>query len=376
MSDTTDLIADRLAMVVNECLDDGEDADYIVAKVMDEMRRGVGGNSPPSDDEPPPAVVDPTDLLRVALTDIFPLLDGQYPDVAARNAEIIAAGQRIQAAHENGRKPLAGDADYLETVEWLRVADEHLKELTETAEPVTQPLFQAHRKALEWFKALRDGVEAIRGTGRNPSLGTLQQMHTAWLAERDRLARAEQRRIAEEAEAALAVAKAIAARRQAEEDAAGQHASEEAMRATDAAVAAAEAAQVAAEIAARASAAPAGAFAKTRDALGTSSLVTTWDFKPSSKPLMLYLAIGAPMLADLDVQKEVAVRATIGLAGVQAVLAALAHMLTPEGVPIPQSFVSMEEGAIRKAIGRKQMPMRRIPGLEIIEGSAARRRGT
>jgi hypothetical protein len=48
----------------------------------------------------------------------------------------------------------------------------------------------------------------------------------------------------------------------------------------------------------------------------------------------------------------------------------------PEGIAIPDDFVSLEDGRITRAISRKQSPMRSIPGLEIIEGAAARRRGT
>jgi hypothetical protein len=248
-----DLVRDRLTLAVEDALEAGHDAHAIVDALLDGIRLGIGGNAPPEPLGDDLSAINPENLLRLPREQFAALFAAQFPDLVKRNAEIVAGGKERQAAHGHGKKPIADEADSLDVTQWLRVADDHLKEVGEAAERVTQPLFQAHRAAVGWFKGLREDVEALRGVGKNPALGTLQQMQTAFLIAKARAERERQLQAQRDAEDRAAAALKEANERQAAEVAlAPAQITEDVLAATDEAIAAAQAASAEAAEAARA----------------------------------------------------------------------------------------------------------------------------
>lgn len=384
-----DLTRDRLAMAVDDCLSTGADADGIVARLLEEIRRGIGGNAPPGEVfESLP--VDPTNLVRLPAAEMAGMLALQYAPLAERSATILAGLKRWQTAHDGGRTPIATEADNIDTADRIRQADDHCKEVEEARRKVTDPLREAAGAIKGWFDSLREPVEAIRGVPSKvgnrtvpPALGTMQQMQSAYMSEIARKAEQARQELLRQQQDAERIAREKAEQAQAEEDARIKHlvaadvpedeATHNVMATTDALIAEAEMSRSALGDAAKAAAAPLQSIAKTRGAVSSAHLQATVDFEETD-PALFRLAAGAAKLMQPDFRQEIAVRASIGRPAVDAILDALLHILMPHRIPVPPDWLELKRGDINRAIGPKGLWRAGVPGLTIEQSLQARRR--
>lgn len=363
-------------------------------------RHGVGGNNPPEllpDDQTEEQrllAIDPEQLVKVdpeRLPEFFRL---HYPALEERAAELLERCRQWQADHKTtkgGLVEIKDDAENNALADFIIMIDDFAKEVEEARKRVKQDVYTAGLQIDGWFtRGLAEPVMGIRGVTRivggrkyPPEPGSMQFAQTAYLnakVEKDR----QDRLAAAAAAAADAIRKADIARQAAEEESsrakalegaglAPEEAQAVAEVATDRAAEAADSARQTSALIGQFAAERPAAMARTHTATGTTlGLRETYEFEVTSLGA-LCLAVGAPKLHDLDLQRRVAAASQIGPTAVSAVLSALVGVLVP-GEPVPASFVAPDATAINQAIRRKVAPMRECPGIVIRSVASAARR--
>lgn len=316
-----------------------------------EPAAGLGHNQPPEPTlEDRLTAIDPTNLLVVSLDDLPKLLDLQFAALANRGAELVAGIARWKEDHDDGRKPIADDAENAILSDWMRQLSDYAGadgEADTARKSVKRVIFEAGKMIDGWFGALRDPIVAAIGPARNAPLGTLQQMQTAYLVAKADRARLEQERIAREAKAEADKLAAEARKLEAEEEA----------RMKAMVAAGVEKGDAEAAIAAR-----------TDDAYATAA-------NAMNQAEAAFAGIGtAPQAAA---RQRTALGTTTGLqmtweAEVVDVLA-LAKAVAAGTAPV--TFLTANVSAINAAVRQKVAPLRDCPGVNIRQVAAARRTG-
>lgn len=411
MSDTTDQRADLRERILGLVMNGGgarsykELADAIMAEVPD-PRLSIGGNAPPPEEALEPETdeerllqVDPENLLRVAPEDLPALFALHYPDLAARAIEMKAMVEKWQADHKTpagGLIDIRDDDENAAVADIIRQADDFAGEVDETRKRVKLDVYEAGQKVDGWFtRGLAEPVMDIRGVTRTvsgkrypPGPGTMQFAQTQYLTakaareaqQRLLAAQAAQRDADEKAEAARKLA-AAEQQRIADLQAEGvapEEAQEIAQAETDTAAAAADAAEESSSLIGSYTTSSTNELARQRTATGTTiGLSGRWTFEVNQPGGMidLCLAIGAPALTRESFIQQVSAASMIGPAAAKTVLQAAAQILMPNGVPIPESFVTTDDKIIRSALTARTSPLREAPGLRIFQEQSARRRG-
>lgn len=325
--------------------------------MSDDERLGIGGNAPPeplSDDwtDERLLALDPEKLL-VLPADLLPrLFELQFPGVGSRFNDLYAAAEAWQRDHvrpDGGLVQIADDQENNALTAFMQQLRDFAGddgEVDTARKACKLALFNAIKKLDAWWNERRDPIMAIHGVGKTPHPTTMQFAQTAFLKAKLEAARAEQERIRRAAEdearrredeakkaweQEAARAKALEAQG-VDAEAAAQMAAQITERAAEEAdIAAAEAVGVAAF----AETARAADLVRSRSSTGTTTLATEWDFAVTSiKELCRAVADGEA----------------------------------------PETFVMVDERAVRQAIRRKQNPVRKCAGLEITETYSASRR--
>jgi hypothetical protein len=308
---------------------------------MDEDMPGLGDNHPPAEDalEMRLAAIDPTKLTVVAVDEVAPLLDLQYPGLKARFAELMGGIDRWTILHQNG---IADDADLNKTSTFMRqiagfgIGDK--SELRTAHGPVKGPIHALGKAVDAWFGNLADPLKQATEAMNRASTVYLRQK-----ADRERRAREEesaraQREANERARAARealeAEQKAAALARQGEVDAAAVVAATEK---ADAALAHAQEAEEKAAMVQEQASASVADLVRQRSASGvTTTLATSWTYRVEDmKALCAAVAAGTVPVSFVMVNDAVVKASIRGKAGLREIA----------GLVIEEDFKARRSGA-------------------------------